>query len=530
MSSQPWVQNFTVTDDDIEYLTGLLLERERPLTTAELARELVEKHVEREAAAARERYQNVSVYNPAHQYEVGQKLVFPMMEYSMAEVTQKRTGENPDYGNFEVIAVSFDDDRPAREFAAALTMPHKLSQIEGDDELLLRSVSAISTDSVMSDPDAVAHMTTILAAQLRREKDLINLAGKWFPIELILEVNEGHLYLAEAILDMAGGGPMTAEQLLQEIGGLGDADLELQAFSLNDALNQDDRFDEVGPAGHVLWYLTRLEPKEVSETPSMLRYFEIDYDETSLSADMRALEAEIDDELSDVDEDTLDVTPDDEITITLIYPHRRVGTLPLNAKMLRIFPTARRTERIWVTLVDGQDGEEFQGWVVRGQRFVSGLMPFYEKHNLPVGTFLTVRATEDQGKIIVNFRGHRPRSEWIRILSVKNNQVSFENQKRSIGAEFDDLMILEASDTATADGLYNANQASRRTMGAILRFLVPELSRLMPQGTVHFKTLYSAVNVLRRCPPGPIFDALLNDADFEPVGNHYWKFNTGQST
>ncbi len=34
------------------------------------------------------------------------------------------------------------------------------------------------------------------------------------------------------------------------------------------ALQEDARFDEVGPAGQVLWYLKRLEPEEARETPS----------------------------------------------------------------------------------------------------------------------------------------------------------------------------------------------------------------------------------------------------------------------
>jgi hypothetical protein len=46
---------------------------------------------------------------------------------------------------------------------------------------------------------------------------------------------------------------------------------------------------------------------------------------------------------------------------------------------------------------------------------------------------------------------------------------------------------------------------------------------MTPQRTVHAKTIYSAVNVLRRCPPGPIFATLVARPEFEHVGGPYWR-------
>jgi hypothetical protein len=107
----------------------------------------------------------------------------------------------------------------------------------------------------------------------------------------------------------------------------------------------------------------------------------------------------------------------------------------------------------------------------------------------------------------------------------KNGQITFEDQKRGIGAEYDDLMILGTDDLAEVDKLI-ANYR-RATTSSILRTLITELSRNSPQGTVHAKTLYSAYNVLRRSPPGPIFAALDTGSEFEHVGNHYWRLSEG---
>lgn len=525
MPSHHWARNFSVSDDDIDFLTGLLLERETPLSSADLTRALIEHRLNEQAAALQEQYKNVRFYNPALSYEVGQKLMFPALEYQMAVVTAVRPGNNPEYGEFQVMQVEFDDEsnggsRP-REFAHSLTHSHKLAEEAEAGMAVLPGASELTTDDIF---DAAGdEIMDALEERLESNSDLVSVASKWFPRSLMLEVNDGHLNLAEAVLDLAAGGPLSTSDILEQIGGLGGEPEVLQAFCLNDALNNDDRFDEVGPVDTVLWFLKRLEPAEVLTPPSMLRYTPSTYEEGLLTPEMLALEAEIDDEWSNLKAPRSAAT--DEVQLVLIYPHRRMGTLPLNNRLRRIFPTARRTDRVWVTLVDGQDGEEYPGWVVREGRYVFGLAKLYRKHKLPVGAFVTVQRGEEPGKIIVNFRAHRPRTEWVRLLNVNDNQITFEDQKRAIGAEYDELMILGADDITAADALHQTYQSQRKGLSALLRMLIAELSRATPQNTVHAKTLYSALNVVRRCPPGPLFAALLTNPDFEHVGNHYWKLS-----
>ncbi len=522
MPSHHWANSFAVTDEDIEFLVGLLLDGEQPLTTDELTRALVERHLAQESDSLKSRFLDARVYDPALTYEVGQKLVFPAMDFRLATVRSVRPGDNPQYGDFNVIDVAFEDGEQTGEFAADYPLPHRLS-VTGDEPPLYPGETGLSVDDILADPEDRTNLADLLYDRLTSSTDLVSVAGRWFPRDLILDVNEGHLYLAEAVLDLAEGGPLDAESILEQISGLGSAPQELQIFSLNYALSRDSRFDEVGPAGQILWYLLRAEPEEVQSTPAMLRYHEISYDRSLLTPEMLALEAEIDDELSPIKESG---PARDVITITLNYPHRRAGTLPLNARMRRIFPTARRTAHIWVTLVDAQDNEEFQGWVVRKERYVYGLMPFYKKHRLPIGAYIAVHHDEASGKMVINFHAHRPRTEWLRLITPRNGQIGFENQKRSIGAEYDDLMIIGADDLAAVDALFVPADKDRRSFTTLLRILMSELSRLNPQGTVHFKTLYSALNVMRRTPPGPIFAALVSDPDFEHVGNHYWKLSS----
>ncbi len=519
-NSQIWAGKFTITDSDFDYLTNLLLERETPLSLEDLALALVTKRMGDEAEAVRQKYDNIRVYRPADVYQVGDKLIFPALDYATGVIESVREGCNPEAGAFNVISVSFDDEPGRqREFASGLASAHKLNEIDPSSVVLPGIEESEPSEVFNRNRETILKL---LYERLTQSDELVVIAKKWFPRSLILDVNEGYLNLAEAVLDLAGGGPLPTESILEQIGGIGSAPQALQVFSMNYALAHDQRFDEVGPTGQVLWYLTRLEPQEVLQTPPILRYTPINHDPSFLTDEMIALIEELDDELSPLEFNDQTIT---EATIALIYPHRRMGTLPLNARMRRIFPTALRTPRVWVTLVDGQDGEELTGWVVREERYVYGLGRLFRKHKLPVGAYVTVKVGGDGGKIVVNFASHRTRTEWVKLITPRNNQLAFDEQKRGIGADYDELLLLGTDDIAGVDALAEAARQQRRPLTTLIRIVIAELARFSPQAAVHAKTIYSAVNVLRRCPPDPILATLNSSPDFEHVGNLYWKLS-----
>jgi hypothetical protein len=175
--------------------------------------------------------------------------------------------------------------------------------------------------------------------------------------------------------------------------------------------------------------------------------------------------------------------------------------------------------------VDGQDGEEYTGWVVHHERYVFGLGKFYRKHRLPIGAYVRARKGDKPGRFVIDFTAYRPRSEWIRLIVPQKGLIGFENNKRAIGAEYDELMILGADDLQAVDELFQTTQQQKKSLASILRTTISGLSRLTPQGTVHAKTLYSSVNVMRRCPPGLILATLAANPDFQNVGGHYWKLS-----
>lgn len=520
LTTRYWTETLKITDADIEDIFSIMLEDETPLESRAMVRMFIANRVRQEDEVWRNRLAEGELFQPGSSYEAGQKLLFPTLDFAVGEVVGSRAGSNPEYGDFTVIEVAFSDGIK-REFASELQAPHALDlAAEDDGEIAVDALlEPVDIDQLAADYGAVVREK--LEDRLLEEADVVYATGLWFLKSLLPAVDEGQVNLAEAILDMNNGGPMLASDILPILDLPAEVNSTLQMFALNNILYRDIRFDEVGPAGTVAWYLQRLEPAEVRQTPERLLYDPIPYDRDLLSESSLALEATIADEYSPL---TAVERAADTVTLTLLYPHRRTGTLPLTAELEAMFPTAYEAERILVVLIDGQTGDEFQGWVVRKGRYVFGLERFYRKHKLPIGVYVSVSRTDDPGRFVVDFDAHRPRTEWVMLVEPHEDRIRFQNHRRSIGAAYDDLMVLGADDLDAVDALWQIPQNQRRSLLQTIRDLMPELARLNPQAAVHTKTLYSAVNVVRRCPPGPIMAALESQAEFETVGDQYWRF------
>lgn len=505
-----WTDNFEVTNEDLDYLFNLFLETETPLSLRDLVHRLIQFRLDQEGRYIQKQIEQGTLYQPKLTYEVGDIIVFPTRGYKVGEVMATRPGNNAEVGEFTVIQVKFENGKVV-DLASELLVPHLLN-IEEDEDM----PDAIDSQHVLRRYGK--RVARKLVARFDDDEDVVYLGGRWFLKSLLADVNIAHLHLAEAVLDMHGGGPLDTEVIIKEIGIEIDANPRLQVFSMDYALQRDERFDEVGPAGQVLWYLHRMEPEPVKQTPLQLQYTPIPYTINNLSDDFQDLILEIDDELSPIEALESD---EDEITVTLTYPNRRVGTLPLTAQLEGLFPTAFETTRIMTTLVDAESGDEVPGWVVREKRYVYGLGEFYRRYQIPIGAYVTVRRHEDPRRLIIDLGNRRSRTEWLPIAVPEDGRLRFENHRRSIGAAYDDLMIFGVEDLAGLDALWNPYK--NLPIKEIIRRLIPELARLTPQQAVHVKTLYSAVNLVRRCPPGPIFAALSDDPAFEHVGGPYWR-------
>ena len=393
---------------------------------------------------------------------------------------------------------------------------------------LLNKPIEVNTEDPLLNPDLVMKnhgekLADLLQTALEANPDLVRIAGRWLPRALLVDVNVGHLNLAEAVLDMAGGGPLATRALVEQIEMPTDVNPKLVEFSLNLALQEDDRFDEVGPAGEVVWFLKRLEPETIQNPPVFLRYSPIPYDPGALTPEMHSLEQTLNDELSPAENKG---TGAGDVPVSLLYPHWRAGTLPLSDRVSRLFPTAYEAPRIQVTLVDGDSGNRFHGWVVRPHRFVFGLREWYEALGLLPGSLVHIQRGKKAGEVIVKIEKRRAAREWIRtVLIGADGGIVYAMLKQMVNATFDERMAIAISDVGALDRIWEQSAKQRGSYETVIANTMRELAKLTPQGHVHAQELYAAVNVVRRTPPGPLFSLLVTSPLFAHVGDLYYRLD-----
>jgi hypothetical protein len=416
--------------------------------------------------------------------------------------------------------VDFGPDRRQRSFAAGLAAPHKLNADVPD---LLASADLASPERLLR--SVAADLPATLDRALRAEPNFAGFENRWLMKDLLAEIHVGHLNLAEAAIEMRGSG-VEAQTLLRDLDLPTDIPAETVAFSLNSALAADGRFDQVGVGEERRWYLCRLEPPEALVAPEPLRYEPVLYDISTLPADLRQLAFELDDEWSEGLTGTVAArAATQSATMMLIYPHLAAGTLPLNRRSRPFFPQGHGA-RTMVTLIDGRWGNRFPAWVNHEARYIAGLRPWFEKHKLSAGTYIVLERRDDSGEIVVDFRPKRMRREWTRWAQVADERLDIQLRKQEIACEYDEQMVIGGDEKIEE---LRQLRASRRYQEMSLHNLVFEiftdLAGLSQQGSVHAKTIYSALNVVRRLPPEPIFAALATDERLEKYGDGLFRLS-----
>lgn len=512
--SETYWTSFQLEEGDLDFLYNHLLETETPLTSAELIEALVEDRIQKvQQNMEAELTSSVETYLPQGSYQVNDELSFPALDYQKGRIISIRPGVNPDIPDFQVIEVSLESGE-IRQFASNL------------EDHALNTPVALFEDIPLLNPQIVIQrfggtLKNRLAEALTQNDGLVKIAGRWFPTALLVDINIGYLNMAEALLEMEEGGPLSTQAILKQIELPTDVNLKLTEFSLNYALQEDNRFDEVGPAGETLWFLKRLEPEMVREVPIYLQHESFDYDPEPLKDLISMLEEDVVDELQP---ETNMCCEDDEVAVSLIFPHWRSGTLPLSDRIHRLFPTAYEAPRVRFSFVDAETNETFPGWVARPAKYVYGLKEWYEKNSLIPGSMVYIRKGNEPGKVIVRSEGHRPNREWVRTALIgTDGGVVFAMLKQLVPPGFNERMAIAVPDTENLDALWAKKSMLKKSFEKILMNMLQELAKLNPQGHVHALEMYAAVNMVRRCPPGMILQTLSNASWANHVGNLYFR-------
>jgi hypothetical protein len=453
---------------------------------------------------------------------VGETLVFPHLGFALGEVVDLRPGHNPEYGAFSVITVRFQGNgskagaEQERSFAAELQGPHKLAF---SDDLSWDNEFSVSAD------DLYARFGELVEAQLQdrleTESGFWSFRGKWLPAGIGVDVHVGFLNIAEAMIDIQGQ-PLAPGAILSELDLPEEVPAPVKEFSLNRALAADKRFDDVGDASEVRWSLCRWEPPIVLSPSPRLVGKPVTYDRTGLDVTHLQLEREIDDELSQLIALPTAASAD-SATVLLGYPHWRGGTLPFTERTQFFFPEGGLDQHTRVTFVDQTSPERtFPGWVLREHGHVCGLEEWYAINEVLPGAFIKLSKMEEHGRVGIQLVGRRMQREWVRVVHEADGKLQLKMEKRPIAYEYDELAVFDESDRGVVDELVQAEAERERSLDDLVRSVFLLLVELSPNGMVHSKTLYVAVNVLRRCSPGLVFSVLFRLPEFVTAGDGYW--------
>jgi hypothetical protein len=515
-----WTTRFVPNTDDWAHLYDQIVEAGEPLSLDVLALSVIDYRCRLEEEAIRREMSKGPSYQPKDAYEEGQQLIFPAFDYALGVVTGTRSGTNPAYGNFTVIEVAFESDNgeepDVREFASQLPGHHKLNRPEGSEDVLVAEIEATPAE-------IFERVGTIVKERLREHlessADFVRFKGLWFLSEMLADLHVGHLNIAEAMIEVQGR-PLGPEEILAELDLPEEIDADIQVFSLNQALHADARFDNVGIEGETKWYLRRLVPYAAIYKPRRLEIAEPPYDRSLIDDELLLIEREIDDE--GMSEEILGPTkPTYKTTLALPLAHRRLGTLPLTVRTQGLFPSCT-DHHAPVTLIDGRTGDKMEGWVVYKEGYVWGLEDWYERNQLPVGAYIKLERLRDPQTVVVDYEQRRLKRLWVRAAKADVGRLDFQMKKVPVQCDYDELMTIDEENPEAIDQVWLEMDAKNVPLLDIILHVMPELIKLSPRGNVHAKTLYTAVNFLRRCPPGPVFAILSSEPGLVSTGGGYY--------
>ena len=518
-TAEYWQEQFEVTEKDRNYLYGLILEGGKPVMMSDLAMAVIDRQCRQEEEVILDELSKGEVYQPRDHYQIGQSILFPALDYALGEVVGTRQGRNPDHGEFTVLQVEFEDEDGVREFASDLQGEHRLNRKDGQADPLAGS-DLMQPEQLYELYGEVVELE--VEDSLRGREEFVHYRDAWFLRDLLVPIELGHLNIAEALIEIKSM-PLTTADLIPDLDLPSEVPEALRLLSLNLALGADRRFDNVGDMGRDIWYLRRLTPQPVVTTPGRLVLSSRALNRQAISQELLLLEREVDDEGSG--EEVMGPSrPLYRTTVALIYPHWRCGTLPLTVRTRSLFPQSENRHTP-IVLVDGQSGDRMQGWVVHAEGFVYGLQSWYRRYELPVGAYIRLERTRDPRVLGVDFEARRLKRLWAPVVTVKGRELVFEMRKLSISCDYDEHLALGEDNAQAIDRLWDESHSRGDSLFDIMTRILPGLVSLSPQATVHAKTIYSAVNVLRRTPPGPVFALLSTEPCFVPMGGGYWTFD-----
>lgn len=514
--------NLQLGQADLDFIYNFLLEEEKPMLSKELSKAVINEHIRIYKKELMKKEKTLGqVYRPNHDYKIGEVVLFPIINNQNAKVTAIRDGRNPDVPSFKVVTFLFDDGIQ-KEYAGSLA-DHRLNTI---NYMANETPSLLDVDEIIRQfgKDIVKNVVSLLS----QTDELFSLSDLWFPKALMAEINPGYLNLAEAVMEMEEGVPVTTKKILEAIEYPLDSNEALTEFSFNYAMHKDDRFDEVGSTGNVIWMLKLLEPEDVRKKPLTLKYFS--RPDTGKKVDNISLShLMIHDEL---DDNSLAV-PDKESTtfdICINYPHWKAGTMPLIGAINSIFPTALETDKVIFEFYDRNKDLTFPGWVLIKDKYISGLKKWYRENHVIPGSIIRLSGRDENSIVEISLIPPHSSKDWVRTaLFDKKGKLYFEVKQQPIHTEYDERMCIYVENNPQLDVIWEQYNKAGINFNHLLESVFKEISADNPQGIVHFLELYAGINMMHRCPPNELLMSLFESDHFEFLDDLYFRITSNET-
>ena len=516
-----WRDEYQVVDQDLDLVTSLILDAGKPRSADVLAAAIIMRRVKREQQALAQMAARGELYQPKSSYEAGQRLVFSARGFADGVVTDIREGYNPKYGEFSVIKVRFEDDSEL-EFASGFAYEHALNRPK--EELLGTSDETVRVEDLVA--ACLPYVRDRLSAALEEHDEFLRFEDEWYLQELLPEVDEGYLNLAEALI-YERDQPLAVSVILGALDLAEGASPAAQAFALNRALANDSRFDDVSLDDEPVWYLRQLEPAAVHLRPPVMDDPLRTEGGEFIGLSMLDLVEELGDELDDLP--GMVFRELDEIAYDVTFPHLYAGTMPATQQLLRALNLAHSDRHARIKLVDANSGKEYPVWLVPTEDYVCGLEAWYSDAGMCVGGRVAVSIPGEPLTIAVSTqRARRSRNEFIRSAAAEGGTLTLQMQVASLSVEADRDTVIHIPSREEIAALMMTDRMRKLPLSEIVYHAFEELAKLGSSGTVHAKSVYSAVNLMRRCGSVPVFQELTRRACYDPVGNGEWVFEPGK--
>ena len=93
---------------------------------------------------------------------------------------------------------------------------------------------------------------------------------------------------------------------------------------------------------------------------------------------------------------------------------------------------------------------------------------------------------------------------------------------------FNERMVIAVPDVGGVDQAFEQITKQKPPFEKLVLDMLRELTKLNVQGHVHALELYSALNVIRRCPPAPLLAFLANRPGIKHVGDLHFRLTESE--